>query len=106
MFTENFEKKADAVSSLKAIGKSLLEASKGAGSGLKQVAEHSHSKLKKEWPKAQAGWRGFKAPKSYKAASEFAASMSPELAAVGAVGYGAKKLLDPNEQRGASLAYY
>ena len=106
MFTENFEKKADVAGSLKAIGKSLVEAGKGTGSGLKHIAQHSSEKLKKEWPKAKAGWKGFKDPKSYGAAAEFATKMSPEIAAVGAVGYGAKKLLDPNEQRGATLAYY
>jgi hypothetical protein len=106
MFTLNFEKKADLAGAAKAIGKASVEAGKGVGAGLKHIGKESLNKLKQEWPKAKSGWKGFKDPKSYKAAAEFATKMSPELAAAGAVGYGVKKVLDPNQQQGATLAYY
>jgi hypothetical protein len=106
MFTENFEKKASLGDVAKAVGKSGIEAAKGVGSGLKHIGKESLSKMEKEWPKAKAGWKGFKDPSSYKAAAEFATKMSPEIAGAGAVGYGLKKVLDPNEQKGATLAYY
>jgi len=106
MFTLSFEKKADLGGAAKAVGKAGLEAVKGVGSGLKHIGKDSLEKLKKEWPKAREGWKGFKNPASYRAAAEFTTKMAPELAAAGAVGYGAKKLLDPNNQQSATLAYY
>jgi hypothetical protein len=106
MFTQNFEKVADVGSALKAVGKSAVEAAKGIGSGAKDLGKKSIEKMKHEGPKLKQNWKGFKDPSSYRAAGEFAAKMSPEIAVAGALGLGAKKILDPNESKSATLAYY
>ena len=106
MFSKNFEKVADIGSSLRAVGKSAVEAAKGIGEGAKYLGKRSVDKAKTEYPKLQKGWKGFKHPESYKAVGEFATKMAPELAVGGAAALGAKKILDPNESKSATLAYY